>query len=59
MPLLIMQGALDNNVLPAIQENFVAAYRAAGGRATIASSRTPPTNGSPSLGRRPTRRGKR
>jgi acetyl esterase/lipase len=30
-PLLIMQGALDDNVLPAIQERFVAAYRAAGG----------------------------
>ena len=30
-PLLIMQGALDDNVLPAIQEKFAAAYRAAGG----------------------------
>jgi acetyl esterase len=30
-PLLIMQGALDDNVLPAIQERFAAAYRAAGG----------------------------
>lgn len=32
VPLLIMQGALDDNVLPAMQENFVAAYRAAGGQ---------------------------
>ena len=31
VPLLIMQGALDDNVLPAMQEKFVAAYRAAGG----------------------------
>ena len=31
MPLLIMAGALDDNVLPAIQEKFVASYRAAGG----------------------------
>jgi acetyl esterase/lipase len=30
-PLLIMQGALDDNVLPAFQEKFVASYRAAGG----------------------------
>jgi acetyl esterase/lipase len=30
-PLLIMQGALDDNVLPAFQEKFAAAYRAAGG----------------------------
>ncbi len=26
-----MQGALDDNVLPAIQERFAAAYKAAGG----------------------------
>jgi acetyl esterase/lipase len=32
VPLLIMQGALDDNVLPAMQEKFVAAYRAAGGK---------------------------
>jgi acetyl esterase len=31
VPLLIMQGALDDNVLPAFQEKFVATYRAAGG----------------------------
>jgi acetyl esterase len=30
-PLLIMQGALDDNVLPEMQEEFAAAYRAAGG----------------------------
>lgn len=30
-PMLIMQGALDDNVLPSMQEKFVAAYRAAGG----------------------------
>ena len=30
-PLLIMQGALDDNVLPAAQENFVKIYKAAGG----------------------------
>jgi acetyl esterase len=31
VPLLIMQGGLDDNVLPAMQERFVATYRAAGG----------------------------
>jgi acetyl esterase len=30
-PLLIMQGALDDNVLPAVQDKFAATYRAAGG----------------------------
>jgi acetyl esterase/lipase len=30
-PLLIMQGELDDNMLPAIQSKFVAAYKAAGG----------------------------
>jgi len=31
VPFLIMGGALDDNVLPAIQEKFVATYKAAGG----------------------------
>jgi len=31
VPMLILQGALDDNVLPAVQENFAATYRAAGG----------------------------
>jgi acetyl esterase len=31
LPLLVMQGALDDNVLPAAQENFVKIYKAAGG----------------------------
>jgi acetyl esterase/lipase len=30
-PLLVMQGELDDNVRPAVQEKFVASYRAAGG----------------------------
>ncbi len=30
-PLLIMQGALDDNVLPAVQERFAKTYAAAGG----------------------------
>jgi acetyl esterase/lipase len=30
-PLLIMQGALDDNVLPAVQKKFADTYRAAGG----------------------------
>jgi acetyl esterase/lipase len=30
-PFLIMQGALDNNMLPAFQTKFVLSYRAAGG----------------------------
>ena len=35
VPLLIMQGGLDDNVLPAIQEKFVASWRAAGGDARL------------------------
>jgi acetyl esterase len=31
VPFLIMQGALDDNVLPAVQAKFAAAYKAAGG----------------------------
>jgi acetyl esterase/lipase len=31
VPMLIMQGALDDNVLPEVQEKFAAAYRAASG----------------------------
>jgi acetyl esterase len=31
VPFLIMQGALDDNVLPLMQENFVRTYKAAGG----------------------------
>ena len=34
-PLLILQGALDDNVLPAIQEKFVASWRAAGADARL------------------------
>lgn len=32
VPLLIMQGALDDNVLPAMQQKFAAAYKSAGGQ---------------------------
>ena len=34
-PLLIMQGDLDDNVLPALQEKFAASYRAAGGECQL------------------------
>ena len=34
-PLLIMQGELDDNVLPAAQEKFAASYRAAGGHCEL------------------------
>jgi acetyl esterase/lipase len=34
VPMLIMQGGLDDNMLPSIQEKFVAAYKAAGGDCT-------------------------
>ena len=34
-PMLIMQGALDDNVLPAVQEKFAASYRAAGGECEL------------------------
>ncbi len=32
VPLLIMQGALDDNVLPAVQDKFAKTYKAAGGQ---------------------------
>ena len=32
VPMLIMQGALDDNVLPAVQKKFAETYRAAGGQ---------------------------
>ena len=35
VPLLIMQGELDDNVLPAIQEKFAASYKAAGGHCEL------------------------
>jgi acetyl esterase len=34
-PLLIMQGELDDNVLPAVQEKFAKSYRAAGGHCEL------------------------
>jgi len=34
-PLLVMQGALDDNVLPSLQEKFAASYRAAGGECQL------------------------
>jgi acetyl esterase len=34
-PMLVMQGGLDENVLPAIQEKFAATYRAAGGECEL------------------------
>ncbi len=34
-PLLIMQGELDDNVLPSIQERFAASYRTAGGECEL------------------------
>ena len=34
-PLLIMQGELDDNVLPSIQERFASAYRMAGGECEL------------------------
>lgn len=34
-PMLIMQGGIDDNVVPPIQEKFAAAYRAAGGECQL------------------------
>jgi acetyl esterase/lipase len=34
-PLFILQGELDDNVLPVVQERFAAAYRAAGGECDL------------------------
>ena len=36
VPMLIMQGALDDNVLPSAQEKFVKTYQAAGGDVSFA-----------------------
>ena len=54
VPLLIMQGALDDNVLPSVQEKFAKTYKAAGGACELTCSRTASTNGSRSPDRRPT-----
>jgi acetyl esterase len=35
VPMLLMQGALDDNVLPEVQEKFAATYRAAGGHCQL------------------------
>jgi acetyl esterase len=35
VPLLLMQGGLDDNVLPEVQEKFAATYRAAGGQCQL------------------------
>ncbi|MDP1674040.1 MAG: prolyl oligopeptidase family serine peptidase, partial [Burkholderiales bacterium] len=35
LPMLIMQGGLDDNVIPPIQEKFAASYRAAGGECQL------------------------
>ena len=35
LPMLIMQGGLDDNVIPEIQEKFAATYRAAGGECQL------------------------
>ena len=35
VPLLIMQGALDDNVLPSVQAKFAATYKAAGGDCSL------------------------
>jgi len=35
LPMLIMQGGLDDNVIPPIQEKFAASYRAAGGECRL------------------------
>ena len=55
VPLLIMQGALDDNVLPEMQENSPRPTRPRAATATIACSRIPCTNGWRSRVRRPTR----
>src|SRR3989454_6427093 len=60
-PLLIMQGALDDNVLPAVQEKFAVSYRAAGGGCELhvfegcehegVAKPGPPTDRAPEMGR--------
>ena len=50
-----MQGELDDNVLPAVQEKFAETYRAAGGECQYELFEGACTNGSPSPARTPTR----
>jgi hypothetical protein len=52
VPFLIMQGALDDNVLPEVQEKFAKTYRAAGGECDYRLFE----NGSRNRVLRPTRR---
>ena len=35
VPMLIMQGALDDNVLPSVQQKFAESYKAAGGEVDV------------------------
>ena len=53
VPLLIMQGALDDNVLPAVQEKFAAPTARPAVSATCRCSTAANTSGSPHRGRRP------
>ena len=55
-PLLIMQGGLDDNVLPSVQEKFAAPTEARAASATITSSKAPSTSGLPKRARTPTAR---
>ena len=52
-PLLIMQGELDDNVRPAVQEKFANSYRAAGGDCQYEFSPVANICGLTSPGRRP------
>ena len=53
-PLYILQGELDDNVLPAVQEKFAATYRAAGGECELEIFKAASTAGSPTRAHKPT-----
>ena len=56
-PMFIMQGELDDNVIPPIQEKFAETYTQGGRRVRARSlSKAAATCGSPSRDRRPTAR---
>ena len=56
VPFLIMQGALDDNMPPSVQEKFARPTRLPAATSSTSVRRMRATNGSPRLDRRPTAR---
>jgi hypothetical protein len=58
VPMLVMQGALDDNMIPPAQKRFAETYKAAAATSGTSYSRAASTNGWRRKGRRPTARGR-